>query len=282
MLQNASNALNQNDLIKLNYIFDNSYASNSKIMAEQTIPILTMPAAANKEAETPPALVSNSEDCEIIERYLLVVKDVLQSLQPDDEEQKRIFRSLHKEFWDLPLNHQEKPMVFGSQTKNRYKTILPNENSRVMLEKESKLLLEMVQHCPDIEDELLQSITKYITITDEVPYINANYIKGPDYTSKCYIATQGPLPNTIYEFWLMIYQNTKKYIQICKGPDSPNCRHGKPLQQYYQKIVMLTNFMENNRQKCSTYFPVDLNELFISTPNDEVIQANDMLTEFLN
>lgn len=80
----------------------------------------------------------------------------------------------------------------------------------------------------------------------------------------------------------MIYQNTKKYIQICKGPDSPSCRHGKPLQQYYQKIVMLTNFMENNRQKCSTYFPVDLNELFISTPNDEVIQANDMLTEFLN
>lgn len=80
----------------------------------------------------------------------------------------------------------------------------------------------------------------------------------------------------------MVYQNTKKYIQICKGPDSPNCHQGKPLQQYYQKIVMLTNFMENNRQKCSTYFPVDLNELFISTPNDEVIQANDMLTDFLN
>lgn len=176
MLQNASNALNQNDLIKLNYIFDNSYASNSKNIAEQTIPILSMP-AAHREAETPPALISNSEDCEIIERYMHVVKDVLPSLQPDDEEQKRMFRSLHKEFWDLPLNHQEKPMVFGSQTKNRYKTILPNENSRVILEKESKLILEMAQNCPDIDEGLLSDITNQISSTDEVPYINANYIK---------------------------------------------------------------------------------------------------------
>ncbi|XP_065369324.1 uncharacterized protein PTP-ER [Calliphora vicina] len=281
MLQNASNALNQNDLIRLNYIFDNSYVANSKSIAEQTIPILSMP-AANKEAETPPALVSNSEDCEIIERYLHVVKDVIESLQLDEEEQKRIFRSLHKEFWDLPLNHQEKPMVFGSQTKNRYKTILPNENSRVILEKESKLLMDLIKNCPDIDEDSLSDMAKHIFTSDEVPYINANYIKGPDYTSKCYIATQGPLPNTIYEFWLMIYQNTKKYMQISKGPESPSCRQGKTLQQYYQKIVMLTNFMENNRQKCSVYFPVDLNEIFISTPRDEVVQPSDMLTDFLN
>ncbi|KAM7342238.1 protein tyrosine phosphatase-ERK/Enhancer of Ras1 isoform 1-T3 [Cochliomyia hominivorax] len=281
MLQNASNALNQHDLIKLNYIFDNSYASNTKSIADQSIPILSMP-ASHREAETPPAMISNSEDCEIIERYLHVVKDVLPSLQPDEEEQKRIFRSLHKEFWDLPLNHQEKPMVFGSQTKNRYKTILPNENSRVILEKESKLLIEMAESCPNIEEGLLSDIKNRISNTDEVPYINANYIKGPDYTSKCYIATQGPLPNTIYEFWLMIYQNTKKYMQISKGPDSPNCRQGKTLQQYYQKIVMLTNFMENNRQKCSIYFPVDLNEIFISTPRNEVVQPSELLTDFFN
>lgn len=281
MLQNASNALNQNDLIKLNFIFDNSYASNSKSIGEQTISILSMP-AVNKEAETPPAVVSNSEDCEIIERYLQVVKSVLQSLQPDDDEQKRMFRSLHKEFWDLPLNHQEKPMVFGSQTKNRYKTILPNENSRVLLEKESQLLLEILEECPDVKEDLLSDLTKKIMTSEEVPYINANYIKGPDYTSKCYIATQGPLPNTIYEFWLMIYQNTKKYMKISKGPNSPSRRQGKPLQQYYQKIVMLTNFMENNRQKCSVYFPVDLNEVFISTPREEAVQPSEMLSGFFN
>ncbi|KNC21092.1 hypothetical protein FF38_00531, partial [Lucilia cuprina] len=281
MLQNASNALNQTDLIKLNYIFDNNYIANSTTLTEQTIPILNMP-AANKEAETPPAVVCNSEDSEIIERYLHVVKDVIKSFELDEEEQKRIFRNLHKEFWDLPLNHQEKPMVFGSQTKNRYKTILPNENSRVILEKESKLLIDMIQNCPDIEEDLLNDMSRQILTFDEVPYINANYIKGPDYTSKCYIATQGPLPNTIYEFWLMIYQNTKKYMQISKGPESPSYRQGKTLQQYYQKIVMLTNFMESNRQKCSVYFPVELNEIFISTPRDEVVQPSDMLTDFLN
>ncbi|XP_059225348.1 uncharacterized protein LOC131993969 [Stomoxys calcitrans] len=288
MLQNASNTLNQNDLIKLNYIFDNSYASRSKSIADQSIPILmSTHNQSSKEAETPPpVMVSNSEDCEIIERYMQVVSKILQSLQLDEEEQKRMFRSLHKEFWDLPLNHQEKPMVFGSQTKNRYKTILPNENSRVILEKESKILMDMLDNCPNLEgvDSALASALTKPTFpnTEEVPYINANYIKGPDYTSKCYIATQGPLPNTIYEFWLMIYQNTKKYIKISKGPDSPSRRQGKPLQQYYQKIVMLTNFMENNRQKCSIYFPVDLNEIFITTPREEVVQASAQFAEFIS
>ncbi|XP_061387742.1 serine-rich adhesin for platelets [Musca vetustissima] len=290
MLQNASNALNQNDLIKLNYIFDNSYASRSKGIADQSIPILmSTHNQSSKEAETPPpAMISNSEDCEIIERYMQVVRDILQTLQPDEEEQKRMFLNLHKEFWDLPLNHQEKPMVFGSQTKNRYKTILPNENSRVILEKESKLLMEMMENCcggnVEVDEEtLMDGLTKpSMLVAEEVPYINANYIKGPDYTSKCYIATQGPLPNTIYEFWLMIYQNTKKYIKISKGPDSPSRRQGKLLQQYYQKIVMLTNFMENNRQKCSVYFPVELNEIFITTPREEVVQASDKFTDFIN
>ncbi|XP_073812364.1 protein tyrosine phosphatase-ERK/Enhancer of Ras1 [Musca autumnalis] len=291
MLQNASNALNQNDLIKLNYIFDNSYASRAKGIAEQSIPILmSTHNQSSKEAETPPpAMISNSEDCEIIERYMQVVKDILQTVQPDEEEQKRMFLNLHKEFWDLPLNHQEKPMVFGSQTKNRYKTILPNENSRVILEKESKLLMEMMENCCGSnleldEEALIDGLTKQpsMLVAEEVPYINANYIKGPDYTSKCYIATQGPLPNTIYEFWLMIYQNTKKYIKISKGPDSPSRRQGKLLQQYYQKIVMLTNFMENNRQKCSVYFPVELNEIFITTPREEVVQATGKFTEFIN
>ncbi|XP_075165052.1 protein tyrosine phosphatase-ERK/Enhancer of Ras1 [Haematobia irritans] len=288
MLQNASNTLNQNDLIKLNYIFDNSYASRSKSIADQSIPILmSSHNQSSKDAETPPpVMVSNSEDCEIVERYKQVVCNILQTLQLDEEEQKRIFRSLHKEFWDLPLNHQEKPMVFGSQTKNRYKTILPNENSRVILEKESKLLQDILENCPCCEEgdvALANVLTKPgYPHTEEVPYINANYIKGPDYTSKCYIATQGPLPNTIYEFWLMVYQNTKKYIKISKGPDSPSRRQGKPLQQYYQKIVMLTNFMENNRQKCSIYFPVDLNEIFITTPREEVVKAMPQFTEFIN
>lgn len=67
--------------------------------------------------------------------------------------QRRKLRKIHQEFWDLPTNHQEKPMVFGSQHKNRYKTILPNEHSRVILK-------------PELGDP-----------TRTEPYINANYIK---------------------------------------------------------------------------------------------------------
>uniref|UniRef100_A0A1A9X3V9 Protein-tyrosine-phosphatase n=1 Tax=Glossina brevipalpis TaxID=37001 RepID=A0A1A9X3V9_9MUSC len=274
MLQNASNALNQNDLIKLNYIFDHSYVANAKGLTEQTIPILNIH-TVNKEIGTPPALMTTLEDCEIIKRYMEVVDDVLKTSKPDEDEQKRLFRNLHKEFWDLPLNHQEKPMVFGSQAKNRYKTILPNENSRVILEKESKLWNEIITETGD-------ATTHFLLTTDEQPYINANYIKGPDYTSKCYIATQGPLPNTIYEFWLMIYQNTQKYIEIADGPESPSRRQGKFLQQYYQKVIMLTNFVENNRQKCSIYFPTELNEIFVTTSREELTKSTDHLKDILS
>lgn len=71
--------------------------------------------------------------------------------------QRRKLREIHQEFWDLPTNHQEKPMVFGSQPKNRYKTILPNEHSRVILEPEE---MSSTPGTPPLE-----------------PYINANYIK---------------------------------------------------------------------------------------------------------
>nr|CAD7430237.1 unnamed protein product [Timema monikensis] len=40
---------------------------------------------------------------------------------------------LHKEFWDLPTNHPEKSEVAGSGPKNRYRSIMPNENTRVRL-----------------------------------------------------------------------------------------------------------------------------------------------------
>lgn len=186
MLQNATNTLNQLDLIKLNYIFDNSYASHNKGLAEQAVPMLSV--RANKEAETPPGTrVTTSEDCEVAERYLTAVQAVLATVQPDDDEQKRIFCDLHKEFWDLPLNHQEKPMVFGSQAKNRYKTILPNENSRVLLEKEGKQLAELAEDIREEYADLAEHISRQLHISDEVPYINANYIKVSNHTLNLFL-----------------------------------------------------------------------------------------------
>ncbi|KAM8713981.1 hypothetical protein ACLKA7_014182 [Drosophila subpalustris] len=285
MLQSATNPLNQYDLIKLNHVFDHSYKAN----LEQP-PVLVL----GREGGTPTnQLPPTSEDSELLAIYQAVVESIVTSLpQLDGDEQKRIFRELHKEFWDLPLNHQEKPMVVGSQTKNRYKTILPNEHSRVLLESEatelSNLKQQHQQSClmppPVSNEDLISKTTATSTLlaNEDVPYINANYIKGPDYVSKCYVASQGPLPNTIYEFWLMVYQNTQRYIRRCLdgGGSSPHVDKSHILQQYYQKIVMLTNFTESSRQKCAIYFPIEVNEIFAVASKIEVFELSALAREY--
>ena len=60
------------------------------------------------------------------------------------------------------------------------------------------------------------------------------------------------MANTIYEFWLMVMQNTLK---------SDGGR---------QKIGMLTDIVEAGRQKCAVYMPVEATDaalVFTSTNN---------------
>jgi len=54
------------------------------------------------------------------------------------------------------------------------------------------------------------------------------------------------MQNTIYEFWLMILQN----IQKVDGGG-------------IQKIAMLTDFIESQRQKCAVYFPAEKDDLVV-------------------
>lgn len=119
MLQSASNVLSDQQLRNLNALFENSYNKRRPNMLADKL---------SKSCENSTTLTTTTDDT-----------------------QKLLLRNLHQEFWDLPTNYQEKPLVFGSQTKNRYKTILPNEHSRVILSAEPGLLQE--------------------------PYINANFIK---------------------------------------------------------------------------------------------------------
>lgn len=213
MLQNASNALNQADLIKLNYIFDNSYnnttnndnsknnqnnninnennsVNNMPLMLDVVNSSLTnleeLEVARSSRQQRPSLhLLNTLEESEILTRYAEVVDDILDSLKPGVDEQKSMFRNLHKEFWDLPLNHQEKPMVFGSQAKNRYKTILPNENSRVLLDKQTIDIVKRIESAGDqMEDDQRHTVCltgeehkASIPSNEEVLYINANYIK---------------------------------------------------------------------------------------------------------
>ncbi|XP_026182378.1 tyrosine-protein phosphatase non-receptor type 12 isoform X2 [Mastacembelus armatus] len=89
--------------------------------------------------------------------------------------------------------------------KNRYKDILPFDHSRV------KLTLK--------------------TTNQDTDYVNANFIKGID-GPEAYIATQGPLPNTVIDFWRM---NWEYNVAV---------------------IVMACREFEMGRKKCERYFPL--------------------------
>ncbi|KAL0809166.1 hypothetical protein ABMA28_011398 [Loxostege sticticalis] len=202
-LQNASSVLSRQQLRDLNDVFQNGY---SKVKCHSS-------------SEGQHCCTGRVEDI-AKENPQMVIPDL--PSQPCSEYQKMLLRNLHQEFWDMPTNFQEKPIVSGSHPKNRYKTILPNEHSRFILRGDAG---------------------------SSEGYINANFIKGHEYSKNSYIATQGPLQNTIYDFWLMVHQN------CCDHAPSPSTPSAS-----VQKIVMLTNFIENNRQKCEKYFPLDLHE----------------------
>eukprot|EP00111_Clytia_hemisphaerica_P023294 TCONS_00068552-protein len=87
----------------------------------------------------------------------------------------------------LPANEGAKDV---NRKKNRYKDIIPYDVSRVKVE-----------------------VTSF---EDGADYINANIIK--DHVKKvCYIASQGPMPQTVVEFWRMIWgYQVKLIIMACR------------------------------------------------------------------
>ncbi|CAG4949121.1 unnamed protein product [Parnassius apollo] len=215
-LQNASSVLTRHQLRDLNDVFQNGY---SKVKCH----------SMNEGQHS----CSGRVDLNTAEENPQMVIPEPVATQPCSEYQKMLLRNLHQEFWDMPTNFQEKPIVSGSHPKNRYKTILPNEHSRFILRADPGTIGE--------------------------GYINANFIKGHEYTKNSYIATQGPLQNTMYDFWMMVQQNTEDFLNEKSEPMSSGT--------VIQKIVMLTNFVENNRQKCEKYFPLELNEeITITSP----------------
>uniref|UniRef100_A0A4W5KKQ7 protein-tyrosine-phosphatase n=1 Tax=Hucho hucho TaxID=62062 RepID=A0A4W5KKQ7_9TELE len=114
--------------------------------------------------------------------------------------------------------------------KNRYKDILPYDQTRVPL--------------------------TLLTNDNDSDYINASFIKGATETRK-YIATQGPLRNTLVDFWQMIWQyDVKVIIMACREIEMGK----KKCERYWTTVKETTPFG-----------PFIVSNLEESNPNEEVV-----------
>lgn len=79
------------------------------------------------------------------------------------------------------------------------------------------------------------------------------------------------MTNTIYDFWLMVYQNYKKNLK-----STGDNVDALPFQQ---KIAMLTDIIENDESKCAIYFPQNVNKFLCFLCNEERRHKDCQLTQ---
>ncbi|XP_041054370.1 receptor-type tyrosine-protein phosphatase eta isoform X1 [Carcharodon carcharias] len=118
-----------------------------------------------------------------------------------------------------------------NKPKNRYNNVLPYDISRVKLS---------------------------VTGDPSSDYINANFMPGYN-SKKEFIAAQGPLLNTVNDFWRMIWE------------------HNVPA------IVMLTKCVEQGRAKCEQYWPTERPLIFgdkIVTLTSEIVLQDWTIRDF--
>ncbi|VBB32870.1 unnamed protein product, partial [Acanthocheilonema viteae] len=98
-------------------------------------------------------------------------------------------------------------------------------------------------------------------------YIHANWVQLS--TNRRYICTQGPLEETIEDFWWMIFKVCEWALCGCVGGVWVGVMwvHGWALcgclggcDEEVQAIVMLCDFIENGESKCAEYYPLTTGE----------------------
>ncbi|XP_066252310.1 uncharacterized protein [Euwallacea similis] len=130
------------------------------------------------------------------------------------------FEDIKAEFEDIPqITARTSELPEGCDTKNRYANVIPLPETRVYL----------------------APIDGYANSD----YINASYVTGPNNTKGYYIATQGPMQNTMDDFWRMVWEQQAKVI------------------------LMLTHLVENGLEKCVDYLPLS-----------EVLECSRMFGDF--
>ncbi|XP_077334481.1 receptor-type tyrosine-protein phosphatase kappa-like isoform X2 [Lithobates pipiens] len=145
-----------------------------------------------------------------VDKFLDVVKrfrmmEIVDTNDNEEEDCAILSVGRYQEYQELPGGLMYLCSVGMSpvnQDKNRYKKVLPYDDSRVVLRSSHS----------------------------RSDYINASYVDGYK-APKFYIATQGPIPETVADFWSMVWQENSSVI------------------------VMLTGLEEQNKVKCEQYWP---------------------------
>ncbi|XP_022257835.1 receptor-type tyrosine-protein phosphatase alpha-like [Limulus polyphemus] len=125
-------------------------------------------------------------------------------------------QAMEDEFKSIPMNMPRMDQVpTGAEVKNRYANVIPEPKTRVPL--------TLIKGEPNSN------------------YINANFVRGYGGQAKFYIACQAPLPETVPDFWRMVWEQQSKVI------------------------VMLTQWEEDGVARCAPYFSeniVDCHRVF--------------------
>ncbi|XP_072886650.1 tyrosine-protein phosphatase non-receptor type 22-like isoform X1 [Hemitrygon akajei] len=142
---------------------------------------------------------------------------------------QRLKRQSVKNKYDkiFPSGHAEKQ---ENVKKNRYKDIIPFDHSRVQL--------------------------SLIISDNDSDYINASFIKGV-YGPQAYIATQGPLPHTVIDFWRMLWE----YNVVV--------------------VVMACREFEMGRKKCERYWASKGEDPFCIGPFSIACEQEDVKPEYI-
>ncbi|XP_078722665.1 receptor-type tyrosine-protein phosphatase kappa-like isoform X7 [Lampetra fluviatilis] len=139
-------------------------------------------------------------------RTAIRVADLLQHMNQMKTTEGCGFKEEYESFLDGQSAPWQVAKKEENRGKNRYGNIIAYDHSRVLLQP-----LDANPHSD---------------------YINANFIDGY-HRPRQYIATQGPMQETVYDFWRMVWQEKSA------------------------SIVMVTNLVEVGRVKCYKYWPED-------------------------
>ncbi|XP_046569543.1 tyrosine-protein phosphatase non-receptor type 12-like isoform X2 [Haliotis rubra] len=170
-------------------------------------------------------MTENIEEC--LKKFIVHVDNLGKEDEPGGDGFWREFKEL-REIQIANKSENKYPSDEGKKEcnikKNRYKDILPFDYRRVVLSKQDGV--------------------------DGSDYINASFIQDV-YGKNGYIASQGPLPHTVNDFWRMLWEYKVEIVfMVCREEESgrPKCERYWPLESEAKMFGQLEVTLESEKE----------------------------------